>query len=75
MGIFEECMDEVQSRRILRVDSILQSLDKEDSESLLAALKEPAISSRRIVSVLAKRSIKVSRESIVKWRELNKIGL
>lgn len=75
MGIFEECMEEINSHRVLRVDAILQSLDKEDRESLLAALKEPAISSRRIASVLAKRNIKASRESISKWRELNKIGL
>lgn len=75
MGIFEECMDEAESHRMLKVDAILKSLDKEDRESLLTALKEPSISPRRISIVLAKRNIKASRESISKWREINKIGL
>jgi hypothetical protein len=75
MGIFEECQKDASLNRLLKVDLLLADLNEEDRESLLSALREPSIPIRRIVKVLNKRGISVSREAISNWREHNKIGI
>lgn len=70
MGIFEECLEAYQG--VLpgaKVDSILESLDKDDAESLRQALLHKDITSSRISDILGKRGHKVGRDAIRAWRK------
>lgn len=70
MGILEECLAGIKVNVPGgKVDEILASLPKEDSKSLLAALKEKSISGNRIVDVLHQRGIKIGKESVRAWRK------
>lgn len=73
MGIFEECAEPPRTPqyRGAKIDSILQSMEKKDRESLIAALMEKSIPAERISNVLAKRDISVGRQAIKLWRQAN----
>lgn len=73
MGIFEECAEPPRTKnyRGAKLDSILQSMDKKDRESLIAALMEESIPAERISNVLSKRGISVGRQAINFWRMAN----
>lgn len=72
MGIFEECTSsQTKQYRGAKVDSILSALNKQDRESLLAALMEPSISPDRIANVLSGRGIAVGKHAIKYWRMAN----
>lgn len=73
MGIFDECVQpkvDGQSRGG-KVDAVLNSLSKEDKESLLQALREESIPALRISNVLAKRNIQLGKTAITMWRSVN----
>jgi hypothetical protein len=70
MGIFEECI--APGKVVIagaKLDSIIESLDKEDKDSLLTALRDTRISSSRISEVLIKRGHNAGRDAVRSWRK------
>jgi len=50
------------------VDLAIQSMQGEDREDLVCALRNPTISPTVLSQVLANNSIEVSRTAIIRWR-------
>lgn len=70
MGILEECLAPITTVVPgAKIDAILKTLNKEDRQSLEAALREKSISPSRISDVLSKRGMSAGRDSINSWRK------
>ena len=52
----------------MRVDTILEAMDDDDRESLLAALADPDVQTQRIAMVLTDRGWAVSWSAVKNWR-------
>ena len=71
MGLLDEIEAAAQlAGPRLKVDVILEELDREDREALLQALNDPhRYASRQIVRALRNRGISVSAQAIDNWRQ------
>ena len=75
MEIYEQCKSETKQSNVLKVDNVLASLEKKDSESLKKALLDSSISTRAIARVLETNDIGCGIWAINQWRRVNGIGL
>jgi hypothetical protein len=75
MDIYEQCKTDSKQINSLKVDNVLDSLDKKDSESLKKALLDTSISSRAIARVLHTNNIDCGMWAINQWRRAHNIKL
>jgi hypothetical protein len=75
MGIYEQCKSDTNQNQISKVDVVLQSLSKADSEGLKKALLDPTISTRAIERVLENNNIICGLWAINNWRKKNNVKL
>lgn len=71
MDFYEQCKTDANQNKQLKVDAVLQELDKKDSESLRKALLDETIPSRTIARVLEGNSIDCGSWAINQWRRTN----
>jgi len=75
MDIYEQCKSDSKQINSLKMDNILNSLEKKDSESLKKALLDTSISSRAIARVLSTNNIDCGMWAINQWRRDNGVKL
>ena len=75
MEIYEQCKSEAKQNHNLKVDNLLNSLDKKDSESLKKALLDSSIATRAIARVLEANNISCGMWAINQWRRTNGVEL
>lgn len=71
MDFYEQCKTDVSQHKQLKVDAVLQELEKKDSESLKKALLDETIPSRTIARVLEGNSIDCGVWAVNQWRKSN----
>lgn len=77
MDFFKECKEDSSrtSPTSNKVDTVLRMLSKEESESLLKALRDSSISSRSISRVLINNKFSVGRWAVNEWRVRNGVEI
>ena len=75
MDIYEQCKSDTKQHQISKVDVVLKSLPKKDSESLKKALLDPSISTRTIERVLSDNNVHCGLWAINNWRKKNNVKL
>lgn len=75
MGIYEQCKSDTNQTQMSKVDVVLQSLGKQDAESLKKALLDESIPTRSIQRVLKSNKINCGLWAINQWRQANGIKL
>lgn len=73
MDFYEQCKTDANHKKQLKVDVVLQELDKKDAESLKKALLDETIPSRTIARVLEGNSIDCGVWAVNQWRKTNGI--
>lgn len=73
MDFYDECKADARQRSTSKIEQLLSTLDKKESESLRKALADPAIPSRTIERVLQKNKINCGVWSVIQWRKANNI--
>lgn len=73
MDFYEQCKTDANHKKQLKVDVVLQELDKKDAESLRKALLDETIPSRTIARVLEGNSIDCGVWAVNQWRKSNGI--
>lgn len=68
MDFYEECKSDTKHHSESKVEQLLSTLDKKESESLRKALLDSAISTRTIERVLQKNKINCGMWAINQWR-------
>lgn len=71
MDFYEQCKTDANQKKQLKVDIVLQELDKKDAESLKKALLDDTIPSRTIARVLEGNSIDCGVWAVNQWRKSN----
>lgn len=75
MDIYDACKLDSKNKRRLKVDAVLATLSKKDSESLIKAMLDPDISTHSIERVLKGNNIDCGCWAINQWRRANGIKL
>lgn len=75
MDFYEECKSDAKQHSTSKVEHLLSTLDKKESESLRKALLDSSISTRTIERVLQKNKINCGVWAINQWRKAHNVPL
>lgn len=75
MDFYDECKTDAKQHSISKIEYLLSTLDKKESESLRKALLDSSIPSRTIERVLQKNKINCGIWSINQWRKANGVDI
>jgi len=75
MKLKDEFNAELTRSKSIKIDSLLQTLSKEDREYLISVLKNPEIPTRLIERVLKKKNIQCGKSAILNWRRSNGVRI
>jgi uncharacterized protein (DUF1778 family) len=71
MGFENALAEAIQPRRTKLLDAYMQSMDSEDTEKLLEALRDPSVLGSQITRAMNAEGMPITANSIHSWRRDN----